>query len=78
MKQQIDVCQPKVSTFGSTWILTAIFIVLKLTKIVSWSWWLVFLPVLVTATIWIGTIVLVLIIGNSVKFIKKAKTKVIH
>jgi len=28
-------------------VLTLVFLVLKLTGVISWSWWLVFLPLLV-------------------------------
>jgi len=29
--------------------LTIVFVVLKLTEVIDWSWWLVFLPVLIGA-----------------------------
>lgn len=26
------------------WLLSIVFVVLKLTKVIRWSWWIVFLP----------------------------------
>ncbi len=30
-------------------VITLVFVVLKLTHVIAWSWWLVFLPLLITA-----------------------------
>ena len=46
-------------------ILFVVFIVLKLTGVISWSWWLVCLPLIIYA----GFIVLVLIISAIVAII---------
>ncbi|WP_342551037.1 hypothetical protein MKX57_10950 [Lysinibacillus sp. FSL M8-0216] len=38
--------------------LTIVFLVLKVTGIISWSWWIVFIPAYIAATIyviWIST-----------------------
>lgn len=34
-------------------ILTALFVAAKLVGIVTWSWWLVFLPAIILAGIWL-------------------------
>ena len=46
---------------GFSWALTLIFIVLKLTNVIAWSWWWVFAP------IWIPIIIvfLTLLVLNS-------------
>jgi hypothetical protein len=36
---------------GFVGLLTIAFIVLKLTNVIDWSWWLVFAPVLISATL---------------------------
>lgn len=41
---------------GFTGLLTIVFIVLKLTNYIDWSWWWVLSP------LWIGSIILVLIL----------------
>lgn len=41
-------------------ILTIVFAVLKLSGIVTWSWWIVFLPIL--AVVALSTVVLILIL----------------
>jgi hypothetical protein len=46
-------------------VLTAIFIVLKLMGIISWSWWLVLLPVIVSATFYIIVLIGALIASFS-------------
>jgi len=35
------------SSMGFSGVLTIIFIVLKLFSIITWSWWLVFLPLII-------------------------------
>lgn len=45
---------------GITTVLTIIFIVLKLVGVISWSWWLVFLP---TLTAIVVNIILQIILG---------------
>lgn len=34
-------------------ILTALFVAAKLVGLITWSWWLVFLPVIILAGIWL-------------------------
>lgn len=38
-------------------VILVIFVILKLTKVINWSWWWVLSPV------WIGLIVVILILG---------------
>ena len=45
------------SGIGFTGLLTIVFIVLKLTNVIDWSWWWVLAP------LWIGFALAVLIIG---------------
>ena len=45
---------------GLTEILTVVFIVLKLTGVIDWSWWLVLLPELLA----IGLYVIVVTVGG--------------
>lgn len=48
---------------GLTEVLTLIFIVLKLLKVISWSWWLVLLPELIATAIYVF-IILIIILGE--------------
>jgi len=50
-----------ISFFG---LLTVVFIVLKLTHIITWSWWLVLLP------IYIGIVVILLILLATFIYLK--------
>lgn len=47
-------------------VLTLIFVVAKLTGVITWSWWLVFLPVLVAFVISI-TVLLIIAIAYIIK-----------
>jgi len=52
-------------------ILTIIFVVLKLVGVISWSWWLVFLPVIISFSLYIIWIVVFgIIFGKSFKRFK--------
>lgn len=42
--------------------LSVVFTVLKLFKVIAWSWWLVFSPVLILITMIVGLIVMTLLI----------------
>lgn len=46
----------KLSLSLVAWVLTIVFVVLKLTSVIAWSWWLVFLPLM----IWAGIVVVIL------------------
>ncbi|AVK85427.1 transmembrane Fragile-X-F protein [Lysinibacillus sp. B2A1] len=46
---------------GIAEVLTVVFIVLKLTDVISWSWWLVLLPAIISFSIYIFILVVKLI-----------------
>lgn len=48
-------------------VLTVIFVVLKLTGVIAWSWWLVVLPSIITAVI--------LVTGFTLQIIVAVRTK---
>ena len=52
-----------------TGLLTVVFITLKLTKVIDWSWWWVMSPLLIPAAI---VLVLLLVIGV-IAFMKNSK-----
>lgn len=54
------------SGIGITGLLQVAFIVLKLCKVINWSWWLVFMPTFVD----IGAFVIILLISIVVSIIK--------
>lgn len=46
---------------GIAEVLTVVFIVLKLTDVITWSWWLVLLPAIISFSIYIFILVVKLI-----------------
>lgn len=44
-------------------ILTALFAAAKLVGLIAWSWWLVFLPAIILAGIWVLCFVVVLVVA---------------
>lgn len=44
-------------------ILTAMFVAAKLAGVVNWSWWLVFLPAIILAGIWVLFFVVALVVA---------------
>ena len=48
-------------------ILTAIFTGAKLAKVISWSWWLVFSPVIIYYGLVIGIVVISLLVASIVQ-----------
>ena len=44
-------------------VLGLIFIVLKLTNVIDWSWWLVLLPIYGPWVLWLSLFVVLLIVG---------------
>lgn len=58
------------SGIGFTGLLTIVFIVLKLTKYIDWSWWWVLSPVLVVIAIY-----LLILLGGLLYIIVKSKSK---
>jgi hypothetical protein len=57
----------KNSTINIVWVLFVVFLVLKLTNQINWSWWWV------TSPIWIPSVVSIFIL-SIVLFISKGKT----
>jgi hypothetical protein len=49
------------SGIGFTGLLTIVFIVLKLTKVIAWSWWWVLSPLWISAGLVITVLLLILI-----------------
>ena len=47
----------------SCWVLFLIFLVLKLTSVISWSWWLVTLPLWGPTALLLGIAVVFIIFG---------------
>ena len=50
---------------GFSWALTLIFIVLKLTNVIAWSWWWVLSPILISGGIGVAA-VLIMLLGYAV------------
>ena len=53
------------------WITFIVFLILKLTNVIAWSWWLVCLPLL----IWLGVLLLTLVIGGILALVAVAIAK---
>ena len=47
----------RVGLFSIAFLTTLVFFILKVTAVITWSWWLVFLPLL----IWVAIVLLVLL-----------------
>lgn len=54
-----------------TFILSAIFLVLKLCNMIAWSWWLVFLPLIIVVGLQVVTLVIIFIIALIMYFIDR-------
>lgn len=61
------------TSFGTVLILTIVFIVLKLTNVIDWSWIWVFSPIWIELIIVALIFVITLLILSIKKAIKKAK-----
>ncbi|KAA0957715.1 transmembrane Fragile-X-F protein [Planococcus sp. ANT_H30] len=46
-------------------VLTIIFVVLQLTGVIAWSWWLVFLPLIIAVGIYVVWLLIVIVIAGS-------------
>lgn len=44
-------------------LLTVVFIVLKLTGVIDWAWWLVLLPVIIAVVLYIAIFILHLVVS---------------
>ena len=42
-------------------VLTILFVILKLTGVIAWSWWVVFLPIIISATIYVIVVSIILV-----------------
>ena len=58
MKQKVTVSKGGIGFVG---LLQIAFIVLKLCKVINWSWWLVMLPALIEGSIFIIALLLIVI-----------------
>ena len=58
---------------GFAGLLTIVFIVLKLTNVIAWSWWWVLAPLWISAGLGIGIILLVLVIAGIVAAVKAVR-----
>lgn len=59
-----------------TSILTIIFVIAKITGYINWSWWLVFLPILITPLFWLGIVLiafLLMIVSYAIILITERK-----
>ncbi|MDV3793347.1 hypothetical protein CMU23_01530 [Elizabethkingia anophelis] len=54
-------------------VLTIVFIVLKLTKVIAWSWWWVLAPSWIPVALFIGFAIIMLIIGGVTYLATKKK-----
>lgn len=48
-------------------LLQILFIALKLTGVISWSWWLVLIPAILYMTVWVSVLVLAFFVVISVR-----------
>ncbi len=48
-------------------VLTIIFVVLKLIGVITWSWWIVFLPLIIAVGLYVIIIVLQVIFAAKIK-----------
>jgi hypothetical protein len=48
--------------FGLPTILTVVFAVLKLCSVIAWSWWLVFLPLILSLVLTLFVVVMVVVL----------------
>lgn len=48
-------------------LLTVVFIVLKLTGVIGWAWWLVLLPTIITVVLYIAMFVIHLVVSSGLR-----------
>lgn len=65
--KDINITTNKGMSFCGT--LTIVFIILKLTHVIDWSWWWVLAPLWIPAVVVLGTIAIAAIVILFVKFI---------
>lgn len=49
---------------GLTGLLLLIFVTLKLSKVIAWSWWWVLSPIWITVILWVLVFVVAVVIAN--------------
>lgn len=52
------------SGIGISGMLLLIFIVLKLTHVINWSWWWVISPLWISLGIWLLVVLIIVIVAN--------------
>ena len=52
-------------------LLAIVFIILKLTHVIAWSWWWVLAPLWVGPALGIGFVLILIIVGASLSFVDK-------
>lgn len=62
---------------GFTEILTIIFVLLKVFGVISWSWWLVFLPEIIVVVFYI-IVVIASVIGMKKEFLRRINTMYVN
>ena len=67
---KIDMDEAKNVGMGFTGWLTIVFIVLKLTGYIDWSWWWVLAPIWLPIVLVLGLLVIVLFVGSVFAYIK--------
>ncbi|MGE7840009.1 transmembrane Fragile-X-F protein [Lysinibacillus sp. NPDC093712] len=61
---------------GVAEVLTIVFIVLKLTEVITWSWWLVLLPSIISFSIYVLILLVkVAIVMATIMTVKKRKER---
>ena len=59
------------SGIGFTGLLTILFIGLKLTGYIDWSWWWVVSPLWISALLFVGILVVMLVISPAIAYLGK-------
>lgn len=73
----LDTNKIQINNPGIFTILQVVFIVLKLTNLINWSWWMVWMPTFISVGISLTIILIVLIVVgiNRLRFKKITKEK---
>lgn len=69
VNKDINITTNKGMSFCGT--LTIVFIILKLTHVIDWSWWWVLSPIWIPVAVVLGIIAIVAIVMLIVKVVKK-------
>jgi hypothetical protein len=52
-------------------VLFIVFLILKLTQVIAWSWWWVTAPLWIPFALWLGIVFFVMIISGLAYFLKE-------